>query len=59
MWLGMLLMWLIPAAFVGLIVWLLLKPRRPEDAALAILKRRVAAGEISEAEYARLRELLK
>lgn len=60
-WFGMLFMWLVPLAVIGLVAWALLGARRPAagDDAQAILKRRLANGEISEEEYRRLRDLLK
>lgn len=56
--------WLFLAALVAGVVWWITGHKRSGESAgdseaLAILKRRLAAGEISEADYARLKELLK
>lgn len=59
-WMGGLLMWIFPAALIGLVVWLATgRQRRDDDGALAILKRRLANGEITEDEYRRMKEILK
>jgi len=58
-WGAMILRWVILAAIVAGVVWWLTGRKRPESDAMATLKRRLAAGEISEEEYTRLRELLK
>jgi len=62
-WFGGLMMLLFIVAFIVLIVWavraLFPTPRRDErGTTLAVLQRRYAAGEISEAEYERARRVL-
>jgi len=53
-------MWLVPLAVIGAIVWLVTDgPRSRPEEPVAALKRRLAGGEISEDEYARLRNLLQ
>lgn len=53
-------MWLVPLAVIGAIVWLITDgPRSRPEEPVAALKRRLAGGEISEDEYARLRNLLQ
>ena len=62
MWLGggllTILFWLGVAL---LIVWLVRtwRPAPPQDDALAVLRRRYAAGEISQEEYDRMRQVLE
>ncbi len=62
-WFGGLMMLLFMAALIVLIVWavraLFPTPRRDErGTTLAVLQRRFASGEISEAEYERARRIL-
>jgi len=66
MWFWGLLMWLIPAAIIGLIIWALAAPRRPHgyhdpgpNSPLDTLKVRLAKGEITVEEYNRMKEFLK
>lgn len=61
MLIGGLFMWLVPALLIGLVVWAVIGPKRAgsSDSALEALKMRLARGEISSEEYARLKDLLK
>ena len=61
-WGSGLFMWLIPALLVGLVVWPVTGGSRRKsdtDGALEILNGRLARGEINEAEYGRLKSLLR
>jgi putative membrane protein len=64
MWLGGLLWLIILGAFVGLIVWLVVRssgqsPTAPHSEARRILAERFARGEIDEDEFTRRTELLR
>lgn len=55
------LMWLLPAALIGLVVWLIVGPQRRagrQGDALEALRLRLAKGEITEEDYRRLKDLL-
>ncbi|MGE5561580.1 MAG: SHOCT domain-containing protein [Chloroflexota bacterium] len=72
MWGMGILMWIVPLGLVGLLFWAFSRSSRPVDhingdaahspmggdPALAILRQRLAKGEISEEEYERLKERL-
>jgi uncharacterized membrane protein len=62
MWLGALTTFFVWIGLAGLAVWAaaaLLRGRRGSSEALDVLKRRLAAGEISEEQYERTRGLLE
>lgn len=63
-WLGMLFGGVFWLAFLGLIVWGVMRltaprPDRTEETALEILKRRYARGEITRAEFEEARQALQ
>jgi len=65
---GMFFFWLFGLLFMGLLIWGIWRlfsgvvssapPRPRQDEALQRLRRRLAEGEIDEAEYRRLKQLL-